>query len=61
MLRSNIQMNEFVVQLKILLRSMIVKRDKLAEAFETSLEFRKAADKYINTDEGISEENMEEK
>ena len=49
MLRSNIQMNEFVVQLKILLRSMIVKRDKLAEAFETSLEFRKAADKYVNT------------
>lgn len=48
MLRSNIQMSEFVEQLKTLLLSAIVKRDRLAMAFDTSLEMRKAADRYIN-------------
>ena len=48
MLRSNIQLSEFVAQLKILLMSVVVKRDKLATAFDTTLEQKKAADKYIN-------------
>ena len=49
MLRNNIQMTEFITQLKLLLKSAIVKRDKLANAFETDLEQHKIADKYINT------------
>lgn len=49
MFRSNIQMGEFITQLKMLLRSVVVKRDKLAAAFETDLEQHKAADRYVNT------------
>lgn len=49
MLRSNIQMGEFIAQLKLLLKSVVVKRDKLAAAFDSDLTLKKAADKYINT------------
>jgi hypothetical protein len=41
-------MGDFISQLKILMRSVVVKRDKVAAAFETDLEQRKAADRYIN-------------
>ena len=49
MLRSNIQMGEFIAQLKKILYSVVVKRNKLAAAFDTDLAQKKAADKYINT------------
>lgn len=49
MLRSNIQMGEFIAQLKKLLMSVVVKRNKLAAAFDSDLEQKKAADRYINT------------
>lgn len=49
MLRSNIQMGEFIAQLKKLLYSVVVKRNKLAAAFDSDLEQKKAADRYINT------------
>ena len=49
MLRSNIQMGDFISQLKILVKSVIIKRDKLADVFEVNLEQRKSADRYINT------------
>ena len=49
MLRNNIQLGDFIAQLKTLLLSVVVKRDKLADAFETDIDAKKAADKYINT------------
>ena len=45
MLRSNIQMGEFIAQLKKLLMSVVVKRNKLAVAFDSDLEQKKAADR----------------
>ena len=42
-------MGDFVTQIKILARSVIIKRDKLADVFEVNLDQRKAADRYINT------------
>lgn len=49
MLQSNIQMSYFIKQVKSIVLSMVIKRDKVAQSYETSLEAIKAADKYINT------------
>ena len=49
MYNENVQMGRFISQLKLLITSMVVKRDKYAAVFETDLEYTKAADKYINT------------
>ena len=42
-------MGNFISQVKSILLSMVIKRDKAARLFETDLEYTKAADKYINT------------
>ena len=42
-------MGNFISQVKSILLSMVVKRDKAARLFETDLEYTKAADKYTNT------------
>ena len=49
MLQNNIQMNYFISQIKEIVRSMVVKRNKFAEVFEKDLESIKEADRYINT------------
>lgn len=49
MLQQNVQMGNFISQVKSILLSMVIKRDKAARLFETDLEYTKAADKYINT------------
>lgn len=46
---SNIQMGNFISQLKIILKTMVVKRSKVADAYEFSLDAKKEADRYINT------------
>lgn len=48
MLKDNIQMGTFVTQLKTILNSMVLKRDKSAAVFETDLTAKKLADRYIN-------------
>ena len=42
-------MNTFITQLKTLITSIVLKRNKSASVFETDIEYTKAADKYINT------------
>ena len=42
-------MNTFLTQLKTLITSIVLKRNKSASVFETDIEYTKAADKYINT------------
>ena len=49
MLQQNIQMSNFVSQVKTLITSLVVKRDKAAKYYDNDLEIRKAADRYINT------------
>ena len=49
LLQENIQMSNFISQLKILVTSLVIKRDKAAKYYDNDLEIRKAADKYINT------------
>ena len=49
LLQENIQMSNFISQLKILITSLVIKRDKAAKYYDNDLEIRKAADKYINT------------
>lgn len=49
MLQNNIQMSYFISQLKTVINTMVVKRDKVANAFERDLESIKEADRYINT------------
>lgn len=47
MLQNNIQMTYFISQLKTLINSMVVKRDKAAIVLEPDLDSTKAADRYI--------------
>ena len=42
-------MSNFVSQVKTLITSLVVKRDKAAKYYDNDLEIRKAADRYINT------------
>lgn len=49
MLQQNIQMSNFISQVKTLITSLVVKRDKAAKYYDNDLEIRKAADRYINT------------
>ena len=49
MLQQNIQMTNFISQVKTLITSLVVKRDKAAKYYDNDLEIRKAADRYINT------------
>lgn len=49
MLQSNVRMGNFITQLKSIIKSMVIKRNKVADIFETSLENKKASDRYINT------------
>ena len=42
-------MGNFINQVKTIILTMVIKRNKAAQLFETSLEMTKAADKYINT------------
>lgn len=49
MLQQNIQMSNFISQVKTLITSLVVKRDKAARYYDNDLEIRKAADRYINT------------
>ena len=48
MYSSNIQMGNFISQLKTILKTMVVKRSKVAETYEFSLDAKKEADRYIN-------------
>ena len=48
MLQQNVQMGNFINQVKTIILSMVVKRSKAARLFETSVDMTKAADKYIN-------------
>ena len=49
MLQRNVRMGNFITQLKSIIKSMVIKRNKVADIFETSLENKKASDRYINT------------
>ena len=42
-------MSNFISQVKTLITSLVVKRDKAAKYYDNDLEIRKAADRYINT------------
>ena len=42
-------MSNFVSQVKTLITSLVVKRDKAAKYYDNDLEIRKVADRYINT------------
>lgn len=42
-------MSNFISQVKTLITSLVVKRDKAARYYDNDLEIRKAADRYINT------------
>ena len=42
-------MTNFISQVKTLITSLVVKRDKAAKYYDNDLEIRKAADRYINT------------
>ena len=42
-------MSNFISQVKTLVTSLVVKRDKAAKYYDNDLEIRKAADRYINT------------